>query len=95
MLKINYLDDNRALNEDTDSAATHKLLYGFKCLSAVDYRSFTTSMSRTIDTRPYDALRAEDANWGERDDGSGGRRAGLPMSLKLTLNPGLVPQGDR
>jgi hypothetical protein len=94
MFKINYLDDH-GRNEDTESAATHRLIHGFKSVGAVDYRRFTTMMSRSIDTGPCEPLRAEDADWGERDEGQRPSAPKLPMSFRLVLNPGLVPEGDR
>ena len=94
MLKINHLD-NQARNEDTESAATHRLIHGFRSLAAVDYRRFTTTMSRSIEAGPCEPLRAEDANWGERDAGPGQSVPKMPMSFRLVLNPRLVPEGDR
>jgi hypothetical protein len=37
---------------------------------------------------------AEHADWGEKDDGSGLRRGGLPVSIKLAINPDLAQEGD-
>lgn len=40
------------------------------------------------------AFDAADANWGERDDGSGIPRSKMPTSIKLAINPALAQEGD-